>query len=210
MGTVLRDERARRTLWLEATPRRRDCSACRNTVIGMFSIRKFLAAFSVTHGLLSSVYGQLVPGELVVTERPTPAPAIAETITVAKPVISIARFPRVNNEATAPITLAPDPDYPEHPGEAAFRQRWADPQRKSYTAARAAAPAPVPLIRQRTTLAASPPVKPIDKAVMVRQVQCVGGTCQTAWVPASSVLTATVQPQRVYQRQRFRLFQRRR
>lgn len=118
--------------------------------------------------------------------EPTLAPRLDEpqTVVAQKPLVSVARFLRVNNEATAPITLAPDPDYPD-PQPAAGKTAPTVAQPKKY----------------------SPPAEknplPIERAVMV--LDCSSGQC--VYVPAAKAPTQRVRP--TYQRSRFRLFRRR-
>lgn len=145
----------------------------------MFAIRLF-AAFTVASGLVSSVYGELVPGELVVTEHIPPP--VAEKVIVSKPVISEHRFHRVNNEATAPITLAPDPDAAKDVKTYSAVQ---DFQNHSATEA--------------ITPNAKDPPPPIDRAVMRQEVTCNSGGCQTSWVPVGQQ-TQIAQPRRIYRR----------
>jgi hypothetical protein len=147
---------------------------------------------------IASILLIAVNNDLLGYGEPTLAPPQIVEHTVSKPIISVVRSLRIDERS--PITLAPDPDYPEHPGKAAFRERWQDQGRKAYreptmaasavaASSSAAAPAAPPV------RAAPPPPKPaaVDRAVMVWS--CQGGSC--GWRPASSQPTQRVQ---TYQR----------
>jgi hypothetical protein len=220
----------------------------------MLPIRRFLAVFSITHGLLSACYAEPIPGELVVSV-PTLAPPCLCTVddgvctcdvcdckptTKAEPVSVVKRTERI--DATSPITLAPDPDQwnsaltqssvnsgillpkagnstgPEDPGMTAFKARWNEAGRKTYTepvskgsnpaavaSSSKATTAPPPLSitlaassLKASTKPAAPPA--INRAVMV--FSCQNGVC--AWRPAASQPTRQVVPQRTYRRGLFR------
>lgn len=117
-----------------------------------------------------------------------------QPVKVAKPVISVARFDRVNNDPYAPITRAPDPDYDaleaqleaensvrRVPSSKPFVSNFRSDDAPAAGQIKAASPSGPP--RVMPTKAQPPAFEPIEKAAMV--VQCNGDVCE--YVPASSV-----------------------